>query len=156
MLTIDHTTIAPETLAIARSAAALDPDGQIYPWRDGYPLVGATVYWDGQLWNIVDKDGGAVLLLVGCGVDSDGMAEARDVRPVLWTQEDEQHLESATRAPTSEIDPAILAGLLASTEPPLEQLNERPEILAALVDSPANEAPASSLSYAPLFSDGGK
>lgn len=137
MLTIDHSLIAADTLAIARRAAALDPDGQIFPWRDGYPLAGSTVYFDLRLWTVVQNDGDAVLL-VGCGHDLETLELAHDLRPVSWTQQNE--LDLAQRATTTEIPRAQLDSLIASTAPGPGRDHDEIE---------------SSLGCAPLFTDPG-
>lgn len=120
MITIAHNLIAPDVLAIARNAAALDPDGQIFPWRDGYPLAGSTVYWDFQLWTVAQNDGDMVLL-VGCGHDAEELTLPAALRPVSWTQQLELEYFNASRARTLEIDKRLLDGLLAETNPPIER-----------------------------------
>jgi hypothetical protein len=102
-------------LTIALANAGRDPDGQVFPWRDGYPLAGSTVYHDGNLWTVVDKDEPAApegftsamagtygvtaadyvpgALLVGTGHDGQLVAPIADLRPVTWSQAQEIALE---------------------------------------------------------------
>lgn len=91
-------------LAIALRNAALDPDGQVYPWRDGYPLAGGTVVYDGRLWAVASRqpragtDPGAILRLDGQGHDGRALACAYECRPVTWTALDEIELEVTSAA----------------------------------------------------------
>lgn len=98
---VDHRGIDREDLRIARSNARLDPSGQVFPWRPTYPLAGATVYHDGRLWIVYDKEYGRPAVeslatpvrLVGSGSNHDEVTAPRDrIRPVLWTQDDEDRL----------------------------------------------------------------
>lgn len=107
--TINYSRVDAEDCRIAVANAQLDPDGQVYPWRAGYPQAGATVYTEGQLWTVVArepvarewqavplKDRGlespiAGLRLVGPD-DSVLIATAEYCRPVTWTQADEAAL----------------------------------------------------------------
>lgn len=96
-LLIDLTSdgIPAADLEIALRNAKLDPDGQVYPWRDGYPLPGGTVVYDGQLWTVHSRqpaagdDPGAILRLDGQGHDGRTKACAYECRPVTWTALDE-------------------------------------------------------------------
>jgi hypothetical protein len=91
--------IPADDLKIALANAALDTDGQIYPWRSGYPLAGGTVAYDGRLWTVSGKqphsgdDPGAIVLLDGQGHDGRARAVAYELRPVTWTALDEIALE---------------------------------------------------------------
>lgn len=101
---ISHTNIRHDVLHTELANAKLDPDGQVFPWRDLYPLVGQTVYCDGQFWAVAHKeptaqgiDPGdlAVVQLhrVGAPNGLDGrltfVATRGELRPVSWTQDDE-------------------------------------------------------------------
>lgn len=93
---IDHADIRRSDLRIARENARRDPDGQIFPWRSGYPLVGSTVYFDGRLWTVSKKERGpgseqptANVRLVSQGDDDTAIATLGELRPVTWTQHDE-------------------------------------------------------------------
>jgi hypothetical protein len=95
MLTIDHSRIPLDVLNIALNNAARDPDGQVFPWRPMCPLAGSTVYHDGQLWTVADKDyGGAppCALLIGCGHGGEAIVALADLRPVTWTAANEREL----------------------------------------------------------------
>lgn len=97
-LTLDLTDIPADHLAIALANAALDPDGQVYPWRPGHPLLGATVVLDGQLWTVASKEPSAdhaarMIRLDGQGHDGRAIAAAYQLRPVTWTAGDEIFLE---------------------------------------------------------------
>lgn len=100
---IDKSHIPAPVLVTALRNAELDPDGQIFPWHDGYPLVGQTVYADGALWSIWTKtrgahehEPGAVIKLVN-EVTHEGSTKTRgEVRPVTWTQTDEDALAART------------------------------------------------------------
>lgn len=111
MLTIDHTRIPHDVLAIALANADRDPDGQVFPWRPMYPLAGSTVYFDGQLWGVVDKDyAGArpCALLVGTGHDGETIAPIGDLRPVTWTAQHEIAYSIAGEPSQAVLD--VLAG----------------------------------------------
>lgn len=93
---IDHSAIAHDVLAIAHANAALDPDGQTFPWLPGYPLIGSTVYHDGQLYTVSHCERGPtkqtdvkLVRLVGQGHDGTAVAIRGELRPVSWTQRDE-------------------------------------------------------------------
>jgi hypothetical protein len=90
---IDHSRIPRSDLRIALANASRDPDGQVFPWRPMYPLVGATVYYDGRLWTVFQKERGpestASVELVGQGHDDEATAKRGELRPVTWTQSDE-------------------------------------------------------------------
>jgi hypothetical protein len=97
---IDHSAIPGSDLRIAKGNAAHDPDGQVFPWRSMYPLVGATVYYDGRLWTVAWKERGpgseqptAEVKLVGQGHDDMVLATRGELRPITWTQRDEERLK---------------------------------------------------------------
>ena len=101
-LALDPTHIPANDLTIALANAALDPDGQVYPWRPGYPLVGATVVYGDRLWTVAGKERGpgadeptAIVRLDGQGHDGRDQAVAYELRPVTWTLADEIALELA-------------------------------------------------------------
>lgn len=102
VVAIDHSGIPSADLEIALRNAALSPDGEVYPWRDLYPLVGQTVYavdgeGTGKLWIVASKERPAgaadspiaVVSLVGCGHDASLVAARYELRPVSWSQHDE-------------------------------------------------------------------
>lgn len=96
--------IPADHLAIALANAALDPDGQVYPWLPGYPLAGGTVAYDGRLWTVFRAERGpgeneptAIVHLQGRGRDDSAIATREQLRPVTWTAIDEIELE-VTRA----------------------------------------------------------
>lgn len=100
VIDIGRGDIPAANLAIALANAALDPDGQVYPWRDGYPLAGATVVYDGQLWTVFRTEHGpgeneptAIVHLEGQGHDDSRIATRDELRPVSWTAGDEIALE---------------------------------------------------------------
>lgn len=102
VINIGRGDIPADNLAIALANAALDPDGQVYPWRDGYPLAGATVVYDGQLWTVFRTERGpgeneptAIVHLEGQGHDGSRIATRDELRPVSWTAGDEIALELA-------------------------------------------------------------
>ncbi len=93
---IDHSRIPRVDLRIAMENAQGDPDGQVFPWLPGHPLVGSTVYYEGQLWTAGRTPSGrgarrptAIVHLVGEGHDDEVNARFGDLRPVTWTQRDE-------------------------------------------------------------------
>lgn len=99
-------------LAVALANAQRDPDGQIFPWRDGYPLVGQTVVYERQLWHVRQTERGpganepiAIVKLDGEGHDGVASATRADLRPVIWTAAQEDEIECAREAapPTIEI-----------------------------------------------------
>jgi hypothetical protein len=97
---IDHSDIPRGDLRIAMGNASRDPDGQIFPWRPMYPLVGATVYYEGRLWTIARKERGpgseqptAEVKLAGQGHDDTAIATRGELRPVTWSQHDEERFE---------------------------------------------------------------
>lgn len=103
-LVIDLTRdgIPADHLTIALANAALDPDGQVYPWRDGYPLGGGTVAYEGLLWTVFRSERGpgeneptAIVHLQGQGHDGATAATRGELRPVSWTLADELALELA-------------------------------------------------------------
>jgi hypothetical protein len=96
---IDHSDIPRNDLRIAKVNAARDPDGQVFPWRPMYPLIGATVYYDGRLWTVAWKERGpsseqptSEVKLVGQGHDDTALATRGELRPITWTQRDEDLL----------------------------------------------------------------
>jgi hypothetical protein len=91
---VDHTLISRHDLRIAKNNAKSDPDGQIFPWLPLYPLAGSTVYYDGKLWVVGRKNHGDVQL-AGAGHDAVVTAPRDELRPVSWTQRDENSLERA-------------------------------------------------------------
>ena len=106
-LVIDLTSagIPAGDLEIALANAKLDPDGQVYPWRDLYPLPGGAVVYDGQLWTVARKEPGPDHDLQMVGLEGQGHDNSRTVcryelRPVTWTALDEIELE-VTRAMVS-------------------------------------------------------
>jgi len=87
-------TIPHDDLQLALKNARRDPDGQVFPWLPGYPLVGGTVYYDGRLWTVAKKPRGdsgesstALIHLWGQGHDDAASAERQDLRPVAWAEE---------------------------------------------------------------------
>lgn len=93
---IDHSAIASDVLDIAIANAALDPDGQTFPWLPGYPLIGSTVYHDGQLYTVSHcergpgkQDDSKLIRMAGQGHDGTAVATRGELRPVSWTQRDE-------------------------------------------------------------------
>ena len=94
-LTINHRRIPPGDLKIAMFNASRDPDGQTFPWRALYPLAGSTVYHAGKLWTVFDRTGdgpSATVHLVGQGHDAEATVRRDDLRPITWTQRDEDKL----------------------------------------------------------------
>jgi len=96
---IDHSDIPRDDLRIAKGNASHDPDGQVFPWRPLYPLIGATVYYDGMLWIVSGKERGpgsdqltSGVKLVGQGHDDTAIVTRGELRPVTWTQHDEDWL----------------------------------------------------------------
>lgn len=96
---IDHSHIPRSDLRIAMGNASRDPDGQVFPWRPMYPLFGATVYFDARLWTVAQKERGssseqptAEVKLVGQDHDEEIIATRGELRPVTWTQQDEDNL----------------------------------------------------------------
>lgn len=125
-LVIDHSAILAADLEIALANAARDPDGQVYPWRAGYPLIGSTVFCAGELWTIIAKERGpgedkptAIFSLAGCG-DNDRTAilvTRSELRPVTWTQDQEDAIaelddgtECGCGAPSTLLVPAETFG----------------------------------------------
>lgn len=102
---IDIAAIPPDDLAMELGNAAKDPDGQVFPWRDLYPLAGSTVYLAGELWmpyarEPMDPLRGSCYELVrlsGVGRDARMVARRCDLRPVTWTQQDEDALQERQR-----------------------------------------------------------
>ncbi|HEY6117469.1 MAG TPA: hypothetical protein VI172_16065 [Candidatus Dormibacteraeota bacterium] len=101
-VTIDTSRIPATDLDIALRNAALDPDGQVFPWMPAYPLVGSTVYHDGQLWTVVHRERGPwpetdidVVKLQGQGRDAAAVTTRGELRPITWTQADEDGLDLA-------------------------------------------------------------
>jgi hypothetical protein len=82
-------------LKLALANAKHDPDGQVFPWRGAYPLAGGTVYYEGKLWTVVQKSRGdqTRVKLAGQGHDEVVTAARGDLRPVTWTQHDEERLD---------------------------------------------------------------
>lgn len=96
-LTINHRRIPPEHLRIALRNAARAPDGETFPWRPGYPLAGGTVYHDGKLWIVASKAGEGPSMrvnLTGEGHGAMTTATRDELRPITWTQHDEDQLGS--------------------------------------------------------------
>jgi hypothetical protein len=113
-ITITHQDIDPTTLAMHLESAKHDPDGQVYPWRDLYPLAGQTVYAApivngrplGLLWVVVARAPSPVpgwptpstppsdlVRLVAEGNRDIQCTACRDeLRPVTWTAQDEDNL----------------------------------------------------------------
>lgn len=111
-LTIDHSRIEPRLLAAELEIAALHPDEQAYPWLGDYPLTGQTVYCGGQLWTVGGVTGpdyaariqgkassGRDIVQLSRTEDSDAgsrhdtcLAFRSELRPVTWTQDDEDRL----------------------------------------------------------------
>lgn len=108
MLTISHTNIRHDVLHTELANAKLDPDGQVFPWRELYPLVGQTVYCDGQFWTVAHKEHGTRLAERDCATADLAMVQLHrvgapngldgrltftatrgELRPVTWTQDDE-------------------------------------------------------------------
>lgn len=104
-VTVDHSKIDLDHLDRIAGLPA-DPDGQVFPWLDGYPYTGSVVYWDGGLWQVVDREAGAsandpsaITLIVPAWMPwpdegPRGVARA-ELRPVTWTQDHEWILGSA-------------------------------------------------------------
>ena len=91
---VDHRRIPSGDLRIAKENARLDPDSQVFPWRSSlYPLVGTTVYYDGKLWTVYSRSA-ATALLTGRvhGEEEERIAPLGELRPVTWTQHDEDRL----------------------------------------------------------------
>ena len=88
---IDHSQIPAEHLAIARFNASNAPWAQIFPWEGMQPLVGNTVVHGGKLWTVHDRDVECITL-VGQGHDEVRAAFRDNLRPVTWTQRDEDSL----------------------------------------------------------------
>jgi hypothetical protein len=86
---IDHSDIPRDDLRIAKNNAARDPDGQVFPWESMYPLAGSTVYYDGKLWTVFSKGRDNQVRLVGQGHDDMVFAPLGELRPITWTQGDE-------------------------------------------------------------------
>lgn len=108
MLTIDHSHINPTNLRMALRNAARSPEGQVYPWRDLYPLAGQTVYACGQLWIVAGKENGriddqAMVQLAELGGDALLVATRGDLRPVTWTQDDEASYKAEQPAPSRKV-----------------------------------------------------
>lgn len=96
-LIIDHRRIPPEDLRIEKSNASHSPDGETFPWYPRYPLAGGTVYYNGKLWTVFDKEGDGPSMrvhLVGQGHDGEVTAPRDKLRPITWTQRDEDQLKS--------------------------------------------------------------
>lgn len=95
-LAIDHSAIDAGHLAIELANAAHDPDGQVYPWRDNYPLSGQSVYWSGAFWVVTDKEhplnDSSFVRLVEVGGDKVAVAARYELRPVTWSQHNEDWL----------------------------------------------------------------
>lgn len=96
MSNFSHDAIPAADLTIVLANAALDPDGQIFPWRSGYPLIGSTVVAEGQLWTVVHRERGPgqdqdskLVKLVGQGHDGQFTVTRGELRPVTWTDADE-------------------------------------------------------------------
>lgn len=89
---IDHSDIPHDDLRIAKRNAARDPDGQVFPWESMYPLAGSTVYYDGRLWTVFSKERGDEVKLVGQGHGDTARALLGELRPITWTQRDEDRL----------------------------------------------------------------
>lgn len=96
MSNFSHAAIPAADLTTALANAALDPDGQVYPWLPAYPLIGATVVAEGQLWTVAHRERGPgrdnpvkLVKLVGQGHDGILVATRDELRPVTWTNADE-------------------------------------------------------------------
>lgn len=88
-LAIDTSGIPRADLAIELAGASNDPDGQQFPWRPSYPLVGQSVLHLGKLWTVSgpsDRFDADHLRLIGCGHTGDCHARRSELRPVTWTQ----------------------------------------------------------------------
>ena len=111
-LTIDHSRIDPTLLAAEREIETLSPERKVYPWTETYPLAGQTVYCGGQLWTVGEVTGPDynaryrgelssprdVLRLSRTQRTKHGdtchsaQALRSELRPVTWTQADEDKL----------------------------------------------------------------
>lgn len=94
-LIINHRRIPPEDLKIAKFNASRDPAGQTFPWLPTYPLAGSTVYHAGKLWIVYASDGYGPTDLVhlqGEGHDNAASVPRDQLRPISWTQHQEDRL----------------------------------------------------------------
>lgn len=98
-LVIDHSIIPTADLAIALANAAMDPDGQVFPWQPAYPLIGSTVYYSFQLWTVAHRERGPgqdcdskMVTLVGQGHAGWMTVTRGELRPITWSQGDENWL----------------------------------------------------------------
>ena len=102
-VTIDHGRIPREDLRIALANAERNPDGETFPWLPQYPTAGGTVYYGGRLWTVVGKDRhrddrsmATRVHLEGQGHDDSTVQARGDLRPVSWTQRDEDRYQRET------------------------------------------------------------
>ncbi len=89
-----------EDIALANAAAALDPDGQVFPWVGQYPLAGQIVQWQGELWTCLripnaycGTDDSTRRNLVSVAHDIEGLGHetqyaipCSEMRPAAWTK----------------------------------------------------------------------
>jgi hypothetical protein len=99
---VDHSHIPHDNLRIALNNARRNPDGEVFPWLSQYPTIGATVYYDGRLWTVLRKgrhrnDSSMTMPigLVGQGHEDETTQARGDLRPVSWTQADEDRHQGA-------------------------------------------------------------
>jgi len=98
---VDHRRIPRGDLEIALGNAGRNPDSETFPWLPQYPTVGSTVYYDGKLWTVYkkgrgdDRDMTTLVHLTGQGHDDETTRARGDLRPVSWTQTDEDRYQRA-------------------------------------------------------------
>lgn len=150
LLRIDKSRVPTSLQVAALRSAELDPDGEIFPWRDEYPLVGQTVYADGALWSVWTKqrgehqdEPGAVVKLVNEVTHEESTKTRDECRPVTWTQTDEDALAARAtyrpgRPPAAEAsdDHSRLVDLLRRLEDPTRRslAVQDPQLFAVLRD----------------------
>lgn len=103
-VTVDHTNIPADDLRIARWNADRAPWTQTFTWIAACPTAGMTVYSEGKLWTVYDRERGAnegmpssCVSLIGCGHDDEFITTLDNCRPVTWTQDDEDAFQDAQR-----------------------------------------------------------